>query len=472
MLNNVPTKLVTILILIATFSFYGCPDSKSTNSSFIEDNYESADATGGGSLYDKWWKVNGSTEPTTDFPVWASQNTNARSGSDTWRCKECHGWDYVGKNGRYSSGSHYTGFDGVWDQRSEHMEDVFDAIKGEGTDHDLSAELSDYDIADLTKFILEGLFDMSLYLNNGIATGNAANGQGLYNTNCASCHGSDGNTLDFSSSEGVQGVSWLAFDNPQESLHKIRFGHPGSLMPSMLSAGLTDSEQGDILAYAQALSSYITSDASSMRGGLLYDKWWKVNGGTEPTTDFPVWASQNTNARTGSDTWRCKECHGWDYVGKDGRYSSGSHFTGFDGVWDQRNEQENNIFDSIKGMGTNHDLSSVLSDDDIADLTKFILDGLFDMSMYIDNGIATGNANNGQGLYDTNCASCHGLDGNTMDFSSSDGVQGIGWLALDNPQESLHKIRFGHPGSAMPSMLGVGLTDAEQGDILAYGQSL
>ena len=465
-------KIVTFLILIMSLIFFGCPDSKSTNPSFIEDNYENADATGGGSLYDKWWKVNGGTEPTTEFPVWASQNTNARSGADTWRCKECHGWDYVGKDGRYSSGSHYTGFKGVWDQRSEHMEDVFDAIKGEGTDHDLSAVMSDYDIADLTKFILEGLFDMSLYINDGLATGNAENGQDLYSSNCASCHGMDGNTLDFKSSDGVQGISWLAFDNPQETLHKIRFGHPGTAMPSMLEEGLSDSEQGDILAYAQALSSYITGDANARRGGLLYDKWWKVNGGTEPTTDFSQWASQSTNTRSGADTWRCKECHGWDYVGKDGRYSSGSHFTGFNGVWDQRNGQENNIFNSIKGTGTNHDLSGVLSDDDIADLTKFIQEGLFDMSLYISNGLATGNATNGQGLYDTNCASCHGVDGNTIDFKSSEGVQGIGWLTMDNPQESLHKIRFGHPGSAMPSMLEEGLTDTEQGDILAYGQTL
>ena len=123
-------------------------------------------------------------------------------------------------------------------------------------------------------------------------------------------------------------------------------------------------------------------------------------------------------------------------------------------------------------MGTNHDLSAVLSDADIADLTKFILDGLFDMSLYISNGLATGNAANGQGLYDANCASCHGLDGNDIDFKSSEGIQGIGWLTIDNPQESLHKIRFGHPGSAMPSMLEEGLTDTEQGDILAYGQTL
>ncbi len=254
MLKIVPNKLLTTLILIVTFLIIGCSDNKSTNPSFIEDNYDLADVVNGGLLFDKWWKVNSGTEPTTDFdPIWASQNTNTRSGPDSWRCKECHGWDYVGKEGRYSSGSHFTGFNGIWDSKNDHMEDVFDAIKGEGTDHDLSAVLSDEDIADLTKFVKEGLVDMSLYISNGVATGDANNGQGLYNANCASCHGVDGNTLDFKSSDGVQGIGWLTNDNPQESLHKIRFGNPGSLMPSMFEAGLTDSEQGDILAYGQTL---------------------------------------------------------------------------------------------------------------------------------------------------------------------------------------------------------------------------
>lgn len=255
MLKTVPNKLVTILILIATFLIVGCPDKKATEPSFIEDNYDSADAVNGGLLYDKWWKVNGGAEPTTDFdPIWASQNTNARSGSDSWRCKECHGWDYVGKDGRYSTGSHFTGFNGIWGSRNDHMEDVFDAIKGDGADHDLSAVLSDENIADLTKFVKEGLIDMSLYISNGVATGDANNGQGLYDANCSPCHGADGNTLDFKSSEGVQGIGWLADDNPQETLHKIRWGHPGTTMPSgIIDSGLTDDETGDILAYAQSL---------------------------------------------------------------------------------------------------------------------------------------------------------------------------------------------------------------------------
>ncbi len=249
MFKIVPSKLVTVIVLIATFMIFGCPDKKAT--SFIEENYASADVVNGGLLFDKWWKANGGTEPTTDFALYPS--TSAKSGSTTWRCKECHGWDYVGDEGRYSSGSHYTGIKGIWDLRNADMEVVFDAIKGLDTDHDLSAVLSDNDIADLTKFVKEGLVDMSLYISNGIATGNATNGKGLYDANCSSCHGLDGNTLDFKSSDGIQGMGWLTNDNPQESFHKTRFGHPGSDMPSMLEKGLSDSEQADILTYGQSL---------------------------------------------------------------------------------------------------------------------------------------------------------------------------------------------------------------------------
>ena len=59
-----------------------------------------------------------------------------------------------------------------------------------------------------------------------------------------------------------------------------------------------------------------------------------------------------------------------------------------------------------------------------------------------------------------------------MDFNSADGVQGIGWLSNDNPQETLHKLRWGHPGSTMPSMVENGLTDQQTGDILAHAQTL
>ncbi|MCP3904086.1 MAG: hypothetical protein GY715_10675, partial [Planctomycetes bacterium] len=58
-----------------------------------------------------------------------------------------------------------------------------------------------------------------------------------------------------------------------------------------------------------------------VRGGQLWDKWWVVTGAAEPVGDHPLYPPAGT--QTGSTTWRCKECHGWDYKGVDGAYSSG-----------------------------------------------------------------------------------------------------------------------------------------------------
>jgi thiosulfate dehydrogenase len=245
--------------------------------------------------------------------------------------------------------------------------------------------------------------------------------------------------------------------------------------PAYVKAVLTNT-----LEAVEAIPSFATENwatADMVRGALLYDKWWTVNGETGPTTDFdPIWASQSTNTRSGGDTWRCKECHGWDYIGDLGRYSSGSHFTGFDGVWTLRDADTTQVFRSIRGRGLDHDMSGVLSDTDVLDLTKFIADGLVDMSLYLDQstGLATGDAVAGQALYDAACTACHGADGLTLDFDGDPGIQGVGWLANDNPQETLHKIRWGHPGSspAMPSQVEAGLTDQQTGDILAYSQTL
>jgi mono/diheme cytochrome c family protein len=252
-------RFLGLLVIASAVVCGGCSDddnpSSSSPSHFADEQWSNADIVKGGLLYDKWWTVNGSDQPTTDFdPIWASQSTNTRSGGDTWRCKECHGWDYVGELGRYSSGSHYTGFDGVWAARTKDRTVIFDNIKNEGGDHDFSSALSDMDVLHLTKFIVDGLVDMSQYIDSkGSATGNAAAGQQLYADPCATCHGKDGKTFDFEDDPGVQGVGWLANDNPQEVLHKIRWGHPGSDMPSMVDRELTDDQIGDILAYAQTL---------------------------------------------------------------------------------------------------------------------------------------------------------------------------------------------------------------------------
>jgi thiosulfate dehydrogenase len=208
----------------------------------------------------------------------------------------------------------------------------------------------------------------------------------------------------------------------------------------------------------------------SLRGGLLYDKWWVINSSAAPTTDHPAYPA--AGQRSGDTTWRCKEWHGWDYLGRDGAYATGSHFTGIIGVLGAAGDDSLTLFNMIK-TGPNHDFSQVLSDNDVSDLVDFVMNGTIDMRLYIDYSTkaALGNAVRGETLYGGTgqCVNCHGADGRLIDFG---GGEGVGDLARGNPWETLHKIRWGHPGTSMPSAVGNGLSTQNHVDILTYSQSL
>ena len=208
------------------------------------------------------------------------------------------------------------------------------------------------------------------------------------------------------------------------------------------------------------------------KGAQLYDNWMKITK-TKPEGNHPLYPA---NAKkSGSATWRCKECHGWDYIGNKGRYSKGSHHTGIPGVFHVQTKSSEEIYDSLTNKKLKHDFSEYLSESEIRDLVKFLREGQTPIEAAIDsNGGGKGDIASGKILYDLQCASCHGIDGNKIDFKSKkDGIQGIGWLANNNPQESIHKIRWGHPGSNMPSMItDKNLTEQDAIHILTYSQFL
>jgi len=213
-------------------------------------------------------------------------------------------------------------------------------------------------------------------------------------------------------------------------------------------------------------------DADIKNGALLYDNWMKL-AEAQPEGNHPLYPA--TSKKSGTTTWRCKECHGWDYIGKDGRYNKGSHFTGIAGVSHLQTETPETIYASLTNNNSKHNFSEYLTDSQIWDLVKFLREGLTSIDDVIDNqGHGKGDNEAGKVLYDAHCASCHGNGGNEIDFKSGkDGIQGVGWLANDNPQESIHKIRWGHPGSDMPSMItDKNLTEQDAIDILTYSQSL
>lgn len=222
------------------------------------------------------------------------------------------------------------------------------------------------------------------------------------------------------------------------------------------------------------------SDAASMaRGGLLYDTWWKVvPGAAEPEENQPLWSLQNTNKRRGSVSWRCKECHGWDYKGKDGAYGSGSRFTGFPGVWAAAQKKSAGELAAILRGSPNpqHNFSSVLRPEDIADLANFLKTGLVDMVKYVDTKSKKpigGDIERGKAQYAI-CAACHGPDGRKLNFGSDKEPEFVGTVAKANPQEFIHKIRAGQPGSnpPMPAALVMGWDIKQVLDVLAYSQTL
>lgn len=106
------------------------------------------------------------------------------------------------------------------------------------------------------------------------------------------------------------------------------------------------------------------------------------------------------------------------------------------------------------------------------DLAKFITDGgVIDVSVYInsDKTISDAEIEHGGELYDGICAICHGSDGKMLDFGDGEYV---GTISNDNPWEILQKIRFGQPGTAMPSGEDIGWSVQDSVNVLAYCQTL
>ncbi len=186
-------------------------------------------------------------------------------------------------------------------------------------------------------------------------------------------------------------------------------------------------------------------------GGRLYDKWWAEYGLEKPSNTHPAYPS--AGKKTGGDTWRCKECHGWDYQGKDGAYGKGGHFTGIPGIRNYAGAAPDQVVKIV--TDDTHQYSKVLPDPAIDAVARFVVGGQIDMDRYIDAGSkqVKGDKTLGRRLFDEKCARCHGEDGANLNFSGDPGKpEFVGTVAANNPWEALHKIRNGQPGSKMPMM--------------------
>jgi mono/diheme cytochrome c family protein len=205
-------------------------------------------------------------------------------------------------------------------------------------------------------------------------------------------------------------------------------------------------------------------------GGRIYDNWWEALDREEPEGTHPAYPS--AGAQEGATTWRCKECHGWDYMGVDGVYRSGSHFTGIPGINGAIGVDEATIASTLRSAPHGY-TEEMINEEELARLAAFVSRGQVDMSAYIDlatREIIAGDIDHGRAIFQTVCAACHGFDGRRLDWGDADGPAYVGTEAVAAPDEVLNKILNAHPGVEMVNLRAFGVEAA--GDVLRYVATL
>ena len=402
----------------------------------------------GGRLYDNWYRELGEPAPTTPHPAYPADKTYAKDPKANWRCTECHGWDYLGMDGAYSRGEHFTGIKGIRAMAGADPEQVIAILKDET--HGYGELMANADFRDLANFVAKGQVDMDLVIDRASkkSKGEKAERDPYYATICANCHGNDGLKI-----TTMAPLSRIARTDPWKAMHQMLNGHPHETMPALRVLGTK--VLADIRASVQTRPAE-SRMASIVRGGRLYDNWFLVIKDRPPAKTRPAYPAdrkhpayppRGTYAKNPRSNWRCKECHGWDYAGSAGAYSKGEHFTGIKGIRSMAGAEPAKIVAMLRDE--THGYAHVLDDRALRDLANFVGKGQVDMDEYIDRPTnkAKGLGTPYNAYFATICANCHGDDGLKITT-----MHPLGRVARSNPWEALHKIRNGHPGETMPAL--------------------
>ncbi len=207
-------------------------------------------------------------------------------------------------------------------------------------------------------------------------------------------------------------------------------------------------------------------------GGRIYDNWWEALDRPEPTDTNPAYPTAVNAEQTGPGTWRCKECHGWDYLGKDGIYSSGSHYTGIPGINGAQGRAVEQI--AVLLRDENHPYTTeMITDEEMLRVAAFVSRGQVDMASFIDletRTVKAGDLDRGREIFQTTCAACHGFDGRALNWGEGDENNFVGTEAAELPDEVFNKIYNAHPGVDMINLRAFPVEDAIA--VLAYTATL
>ncbi|PIV77773.1 MAG: hypothetical protein COW54_12905 [Rhodobacteraceae bacterium CG17_big_fil_post_rev_8_21_14_2_50_63_15] len=186
-------------------------------------------------------------------------------------------------------------------------------------------------------------------------------------------------------------------------------------------------------------------------GGRIYDNWWEALDRDEPEGTNPAYPA--SAKQEGAGTWRCKECHGWDYLGAEGIYRKGSHFTGIKGVMGARGLPPEALMATLRDA--NHPYTpEMIADEEMLRVAVFLSQGLVDMRSFINYETrkviaGSGDFTRGRAIFQTTCAACHGFDGRALDWGAPGEHNYVGTEAQELPDEVFNKISNAHPGAAM-----------------------
>lgn len=397
----------------------------------------------GGRLYDNWIREAKEQSPTQSHPGFANKPGVVTTVADTWRCTECHGWDYKGNHG----------FAGIRGRVGSDPAAIVTILKN--VTHRYAELMRESDLLDLAKFVSRGQTDLKAAIESGRRGKTPdASSEKTFSTICAGCHGLDGTQL-----REAMPIGDSARQRPYEVLHVILYGHPGGAMPALSALGADVATR--MLAYVQTLPS-VNLPASIARGGRLYDDWQVEAGARRQSLPHPAYPATAYFAKDAQLTWRCKECHGFDYQGNQGDYASGNHATGIKGIRGMAGADPARIATILRDP--KHQYGAVLKTRDLQDLANFVSAGQVDMNAAIDRQSRRirGDAARGGGPYVTLCANCHGVDGQLI------ATRPLGRSVKTNPWGSLHTIVNGHPDEKMPALRELGMPLLL--DILAHVQ--
>lgn len=412
-----------------------------------EDQRLVASVAAGGRMYDNWMRELAMKMPREVHPLYPKEGRLADKPAETWRCVTCHGWDYLGDRGAYNTGENYTGITGIAGMIGKEAADVAKILSDDK--HGYGELFDDMAMRDISNFVVKGLVPMDRVINRSTrqALSEPVTTSTHFSTICVNCHGFDGRMMDT-----IPPLGDAARADPWQALHKMLNGHPGDDMPALRAFDVRTTLS--TLAFVQGLPPRDPLYAVA-RGGKLYDDWAEEIDRKYPEDRHPAFP-KDKKVETGSSTWRCVECHGWDY--------KGAH--GIRGIRNMAGAHPNAIMKVL--TDDTHDLDHKLHYSDLYDLAVFVSQGQVEMNEYIDARTkeARGNADNSTQYYLTLCATCHGDEGKAIRT-----MPPMGRVATERPWQALHKTLHGHPGDEMPAWQ-ASMSPATIKDILAKLQTL